>query len=489
VEHAREPSIPRFWIITTLSTGFAIVLYRSSYPTLVYDAITFYRNSQGLILHGLAGAAYEYKTCGYPLFIAICSIFHPLPPEAVRPLVFAGQQGVFLVACAWAARSLGRVFRRRGFATVFYGSAVLNPFLLARVAEFLSDILAAILVLVALVLSVRPTRRPVAAATAALACAALAVLVRPANMTILFSVVLLWTVRGMLAKSLPPRALPLLLVATLTPFLPQVWINLRAYGKLEPLVVARLYRDQTRWGMKDLKYATIVVHDQRPEMAYSNPLYLGDPSPKEFMRRNPLAYLGTLGLHLFAMFDQDFLFTYVTDLHPWYRWPLAALNLAFLLLAVWGIGHVRWTWSSRESFAAAAILLTSLFYVAIHLPIAVESRYSAPVDLLLTPFFAIALLRLRELWKSGSRRAIARLSWAILLFTGAGLVLSGWISLQAPPLAGVRALREDSPAALRTHRTTSGAARRRNAPRGAASGGSRPATPARTPASRWSGSG
>lgn len=438
-QHGKEPSIRWFWLTTALAAGLAFVFLLSSYPSLIYDSYGYYRLAQNLITGGLVGAANESRTYGYPLFVAICSGFRQPAPEVVRLLVFVPQLVLFLAACAAAARSFGRVFPRRGLETVFYASAALNPVLLARVTEVLSDILSAILVLLAVVLSVDPgrARRPVAAAAGALVCAALAALVRPANMTIFAAIVILWIVRGLLTKSFPARALPVLLAAALLPFVPQLVINLRAYGKAKPLIVASLYRDQTIWGMANLKYATNVIPDQPPEIVYSNPLYRGDPSPGQFLRRNPVGYLATLGVHLFAMFDHDFLFTYVTDLHPWYRWPLSAMNLAFLVLAGWGIVLALRPSSFREARSATAVILVaSLLYVGIHLPIAVESRFSVPIDLLMTPFFAIALLRIGDLWRSGSRRAIVRIAVATLVSAGLGLVLSGWIAAQAPSLAG-----------------------------------------------------
>jgi hypothetical protein len=439
---ARRVAVTRirgFWLVSALAAGLALVLLMSSFPSLIYDSYAYYYLAQELVTRGLVAAVNEYRTYGYPLFIAMCSGFCPLAPEVVRPLVFAAQLVLYLVICAIAAGRLARVFAQRGFATVFYASAALNPILLARVTEVLSDLLSGILVLLAVVLTVAPgrARPPVTAASGALICAALAAVVRPANVTVFAAIVVLWIARQLLTKSLSVRALPFLLAAALLPFVPQLVINLRAYGKAEPLVVARLYRDQVHWGMANLKYATSVVPGQPPEVRYSNPLYRGDPSPGAFLRRNPAGYLATLGLHLFAMFDYDFLFTYVTDLHPWFRWPVCAMNLAFLSLAGWGIFlALRTTPSGEGRFATAASLFTSVLYVSIHLPIDVESRFSVPMDLLVTPFFAIALLHIGDLWRSGRRREIARVAVATLVLTGLGLVLSGWIAAQAPRLAG-----------------------------------------------------
>lgn len=432
-----DPSIRRFWPITALAAALAVVLFLSSYPSLIYDSYGYFRLAHNLIAGGLAGAANESRTYGYPLFVAICCGFLRPPPEVVRLLVFVVQLVFYLAACAAAARSFGRAFPRQGLPTVFYVSAVLNPVLLARVTEVLTDMLAAILVLLAIVLSVDPARarRPFLSAAGALLCAGLAAVVRPASVTIFAAIVFLTAARTLLTGSLP-RA-PLLLAAALLPFVPQVAINLRAYGEVEPLVVARLYRDQTVWGMANLKYATAVIPGETPEITYSNPLYRGDPSPGAFLRRDPAGYLATLGIHLFAMFDHDFLFTYVTELHPGYRWPLSAMNLAFLALAGWGIVLAGRRSSPRETrFATAVIVFPSVLYVGIHLPIAVESRFSVPIELLLTPFFAVALLRIADLWRSGRRRALVDIAAATLVAVGLGLALSGWIAAQAPRLSG-----------------------------------------------------
>src|SRR4029079_12695454 len=81
-------------------------------------------------------------------------------------------------------------------------------------------------------------------------------------------------------------------------------------------------------------------------------------------------------------------------------------------------------------------VFTCILYVGIHLPIAVESRYSVPVELLLTAFFAIGLLHFADLWRSVRRGAFVKVAAATLVWVGLGLALSGWIAAQAPRLAG-----------------------------------------------------
>ena len=422
-----------FAIVTALAVGLAVVLFVTGHPSPIYDSYGYYVLAQRIAAHGLDGAANDVRTCGYPLFIAAFTGFRRLSPEAVRLVLFPVQLALFLGACAIAARAFGRVFESRRVAGITYAAAALNPFLLARTTEVLSDLISAVLVLLAVVLTVQPRGRyPVASAAGALSLAALAVVVRPANLPILAAVAVAWIVRARRERSIPISALPILLAAAIVPFVPQIVINSRAFGKASPLVVSHLYRDQAHWGMANLKYATSVVPGKPPQIVYANPLYRGDASPPAFLSRSPVGYVATLALHLFAMLDHDFLFTLVTDLHPPYRWPLATANFAFLALGAWGI---RLAWRSPTSpearFATGVIVFACVLYLGIHLAIAVESRFSLPVDLLLTPFFAIAVIRIGELWTSGRWAAVARVVLATAVTVAIALALSGWISAQA----------------------------------------------------------
>ena len=176
---------------------------------------------------------------------------------------------------------------------------------------------------------------------------------------------------------------------------------------------------------------------EAPQIEYRNPLYKGDPSVRAFVARAPLGYLATLALHLFAMLDHDFLFTYVADLHPVYRWPLQALNFLFLFFAARGIGPaIGKDRPSAQRLAAAAVLLAAAFSAAIYLPVEVESRFSLPVDLLITPFFAMGLLRTRQDLLARKRGVLLRLGAAAGVFLGLAFTLSSWIAAQANRLAG-----------------------------------------------------
>jgi hypothetical protein len=222
------------------------------------------------------------------------------------------------------------------------------------------------------------------------------------------------------------------------PFLPQLTVNYRVFGKVQPLIAQSLYWYQERWGLAGLKYGTLVRSGEHPELLYKNPLYRGEPRPSVFLRERPVAYAATLALHLFAMFDHDFVMTYPTVRHPWHRWPLSIVNYVFLFLCLAGIALFfrdgRSGLHDSERFAGFALLFATAASLALYLPILVESRFSAPAELLLTPFLVGAVMRVAEL---SARRDTKRLvAWALAgaLFVGSCALLSAWVAAQAPQL-------------------------------------------------------
>ena len=224
----------------------------------------------------------------------------------------------------------------------------------------------------------------------------------------------------------------------LLPFAPQLYANYRAFGRVQPLLVQSLYRDQTHWGMAGLKFGAALWPGGGPQLLYENPLYRSEANPRIFLRERPLAYAATLGLHLFAMFDHDFVLTYSIVPRPWYRWPVSIVNYAFLFLCLAGIVlFLRRGRSLKEpeGFAGFGLLFASAASVSIYLPTLVESRFSAPAELLLTPFLVLAVAQAREVAARGNRRGLIALAVAGALFVGSCARLSSWMAAQAPRLA------------------------------------------------------
>jgi len=428
---------PFLVVVTAAAVLLAIAIFRRGFGELWYDSYHYFTLSHIVSTEGIWNLHSRVRTYGYPLFVSLATGFADPGPATTRTLVFAVQLLVYLGVSLFAARLAGRVFRSR---RIFFGTYLLmalNPIALARTTEVLSDLLSAAFILIAVLSSLEQSEAPSRRAFGAFLCAGLAVAVRPANLAVVPGLVLVWLLRARSYRERAPRTLAAGALAIAVALLPQLHGNVTAYGAWTPLLPDRLYGDQVRWGMAMLKYGTLVIPGIPPELVYANPLYpAGAASPSAFVARRPLGYAATLGLHAFAMLDQDFPFTYIRDLRPRARWPLSLWNYGFLFLSGLGLlsGFVRrreLPTEERLYFAATAV--TGLAYLAVYLPVAVESRFSLPLYLLLTPAAAAAVVDLC----ARRMRTLLPVLLAGAAFIGACVWLSLWLSAQAPVLAAV----------------------------------------------------
>jgi hypothetical protein len=263
-------------------------------------------------------------------------------------------------------------------------------------------------------------------------CAAAAVAVRPANIVVIAGLAVVWALRALRWRDVGLSGLGAAVAGVVPPFVPQVIINHRMFGTFNPLIEHHLYRQQTIWGMAALKYATLVVPGRSPFLVYTNPFYRGDPDPMTFLRHHPVDYLATLALHAFGMLDYDLPFTYVTDLAPWYRWPMAVVNFLLLYLAfvgaVAGITRLLRRRTMDEAvFVALSTLVVAGAYVAIYLPVEVESRFGLALEALTIPLAAVALVVLPP-WPALSRTLRTLLVAGALVSVAKGVWLSGRVS-------------------------------------------------------------
>lgn len=427
--------------VAILAVAVAEVFNALRIEPLVYDAGHYLGLASDIAQHGLFGYAASvarFRTYGYPLFVRVVAGRYVRGDwHRVQPLVFHAQLAVLLLAGALAHHVFRRITGSRRFGVAVFAAVVLNPFLLAHTLAVTSDLLSSVLCFVATILAL-PVAATTGVATATAGLSALvagsAVMVRPANLAVLLAVLLILAAR-MICRELRWNTLPLIVSAAVVPFVPQWVANVRLDGRFHALLVDNLYGSQSVWGMRLLKYATAVTPTTSGPIEYLNPLYRGSSTVCDFVRQHPLGYATTILLHVFGMLDHDHVFIYVADLHPWYRWPAAVLNYAFLTVAVAGAGVVLANvavWRRRRLSAFHAMLFVSSAYVAVYAPTAVESRFGLTIDLLLTPFAVLGGSRFVESTGRGGRM----LPWvlALLVCITAGAWLSAWMQRQAPML-------------------------------------------------------
>ncbi|HEY2798852.1 MAG TPA: hypothetical protein VGK26_13265 [Thermoanaerobaculia bacterium] len=425
--------------MTAIAVAGACLGFVEGYPTVIYDSWGYHYLSEILRTKGLFAWPTDLRTYGYPAFLVLLSGFRGLPAEELRLVVFFVQLAAYLGACAFVASRLSRIYRSDSVGVWAFAVGALNPALLIHTTEVLSDLLSAVLVQLAVALCWKMPEgasrlRPEASAFLSLLCAGAAVAVRPANAIVAMALAAVWLLRGLLFAGFSVREVLAGGLGLVLPLVPQLALNWKVFGRINPLIVHSLYRMQTQWGMGALKYGTVVIPGRSPFLVYANPFYRGDASPAAFFRNHPLDYLATLGLHVFAMLDFDYPFTFVTRLDLWYRWPLAVVNFGLLSLALAGgaLAVVRLLRGGGKpidetAFAQWSTILVIGAYVALYAPVEVENRFGLTPEALMAPLIVAVLV-----WffrgGPGRLRARALVRAAVVAGVAAAMLLSAWIS-------------------------------------------------------------
>jgi hypothetical protein len=447
-----------FVLVTICSVVFAYLLFLGGKQGLYFDAQGYYTLGQEIAKAGLFSFSDSTRTYGYPLFIAICWTFTNHVSSTVRFVIFNAQLGIFLAVCFFASRVVHSVFKSIEFSLATYASLVINPFLLIYTTEVLADFLSAVLAFLAVLLAVVPPRGckgdKVAPGTVdrvksngiawsaffSFLSAGSAAIVRPASVSLIAALIIIWAIRLIVFREMTIRTLVLMVVGLSIPFVPQLINNYREYHQIQPLIVRDLYSEQLVWGMEYLKYNTFVSPGDSEVLAYLNPFFdLSIATPTEFLVKRPLGYLLSIGVHIFALFDYDFAFPYIVDLHPWYRWPLSLINYLLLFITTFGIFRYLRRLLAKRRFDRVTLLFGGAFvggivYVLVYVPSAVESRFSLPAYLLASPFLVYGLVKTKETLASRRWQSAGAFALFFGIFLAGCVFLSGWLQAQAPLL-------------------------------------------------------
>jgi hypothetical protein len=457
--------------VTLVAVVIAHVAFWWGHQGLYWDSAAYFYFAQQIAKDGLFNFSNDTRTFGYPLFLALVWVFSESNSATLQFLAFFAQLWVLLLACMLAVRVFSSLFLNSTLTRLLFTMLILNPLMLVYTGVVLSDLLSAVLIFASVLLSIAPLPRPdshiqrshILLRQALLAVGSFfllgcATMVRPADFIVVVAVGLVWILRFFKFHEGTPALWLVMLVAFCLPFFPQVVNNYRTYGKFQPLVVRSLYYDQLNWGIQYLRLSSVTLPDEKHGVGYVNPFW----SPRmatitDFFRERPLEFITTQGIHLFALFQQDYVYPYITVLKVWYTLPIAVANGLFLFGSLSGIAVwiIKGTW--RKTFrqldlALAGMLLSSVAYVSVYALGGVDSRYSLPVYWLLAPFFVYGFGWVRDAVSGHHCDRVAYLSMGLVAFWGTGWAFSCWLQsqVQVPLVEGVR---KSVPSALEDYRT------------------------------------
>ncbi len=444
-----------------VAVGVAVWAFVYGDQPIFGDAEGYFDLGRAIATGGLGAFNSDVRTWGYPALIALVMFVVGRDQQTVHTTMFVLQVAM-LFGVAWvAARRIEEALGRPGIGDLIFVATAANPFLLMHAVQLLTDLPAAVVLYLAVALSLPQQRgespgRVLLLSVGALFCAGFGVMLRPSNLAAVPIIFGIWAARAVFLRPVPLAVWPVAALAFVLPFLPQAWINQRAHGIPHPLIVRNLYGEQSLWGIQHAKYATIVIPGVPVYgMFYANPFRPpADMTVREMLLQRPLDYLATQAVHAFALIDQDYPFTYIRELDSWYRWPLSVFNYLLYLGALAGIViGVRQTalpapgmWRG-QLFAVLAPAIVAGVMVGIYLPTAVESRFSLPLYLLLATPFVLAATSLWALARTGPAARLVLPICGMVAWVGVSAAGSVWIQSNATMLPLIREAMVTPPAA------------------------------------------
>ncbi|MDY0212988.1 MAG: hypothetical protein RBR06_08280 [Desulfuromonadaceae bacterium] len=227
--------------------------------------------------------------------------------------------------------------------------------------------------------------------------------VRPAGIWVVVTMVIVYAWLLFLNKSWKNRtiAISIIVACMVLPVIPQIYINMVNYGRVTPFPVFDLGAAQLQWGIENIKYATY-LGGGNPQMFYLNPFYVSGQGFDWYLQ-NPVRVAGTVVVKLVGAFDFDYLFPYIYEHKPWYRWFTGMTSIAIFLLGAWG-GLVHAFCTGRSGLKVGPRyfpLICFLTWSGVTLASAIELRFTLPMYAFLLPFTVERVSFLHRQWQSG----------------------------------------------------------------------------------------
>lgn len=402
-------------LFVVVASCVALFLHGVNYPPCAgCDSVRYGLDASVVQRHGLAVRmpSNGLRTYGYPVFLSI--VFAGYHWDAAwgifSPRVAIAQTALYLAACLTLFFAVLPV--NRTFAWCVASGLMCNPFVLnyvpLRLTEGLTASMAVFLAASAVLLCrSSSTGRFARILFGGSLLAGFAMMVRPANLSLFAAwgvlvVCLLWRNKNDWKVICIAAGAGMLL-----PLLPQMAINYFFYDTIGFLPTRGLgpstsmSQYQTLLGLKNLKYATVVLPDRSAvKVFYPNPMFRDQDIAQYgiwIYVHQPLRGAATALAHLFQSVNHDYFFTYIHNRNAWLGAPINFVGHVTIFAA--GTAAVGWTVAAtrerRVDCAAIFTLMVVVVTVLTNSVAIVETRFGMLIYLVAGPLAIWGMVTLR----------------------------------------------------------------------------------------------
>ncbi|MGG4212126.1 hypothetical protein [Paenibacillus sp. FSL L8-0638] len=214
-------------------------------------------------------------------------------------------------------------------------------------------------------------------------------MVRPASAILIPIIFILFLYRKKMLNDLNLSKLILAAVISSIIFIPQLYNNVNQYNHWTVLVHQNLYEFQSKLAATYLKYGTLIIPNENPQLIFKTPFSVGsEANIFDLVVYNFPAFLVAYSSHIFGVLDWGYVDTYIRDFYPMSRILGSIFLYIFWILAAYGIvSFLKYRKKTKKTkFIAVSLLVSCLVYLLFIGTTVVESRFGYPVFLILLPF-------------------------------------------------------------------------------------------------------
>jgi hypothetical protein len=424
---------PGHAVLVTISVGMAVLFALRAYhigePA---DASAYRSYALGLRVRGRPPDIGSIRSYGYILFLYFISL--PFGGIALAVKAATIQYVAFLSASLWLSRSVAKVDPT--WATPILVATICNPVLIALVVDTLTESLTLpiavfLLGITAQASNCKDKRRLLMLFCLGTMFAAYCVMIRPANVVILFA----WSAAAIFALLRVPIsakdkfwyaasfALSWLAI-TLALSAPQLYYNYTTWHQWSVFPVCRIGSMQALFGLGLLKYDTVMVNGIAQSWYYANPFFLGDPPERSawtWYLAHPLRGLATFIGHIVSAFSVTDVFTYRSSIPPSY--VTAAFYWILFVFGSYRIFCVHRRAIGRMLSKSATLSLLVLFAGLLFVGTVTLIGLSAPeVRFAAIPIAILSAAGVRQLTMAADRSSLSPTALVLCLLVAAGLL-------------------------------------------------------------------
>ncbi|MGG2053016.1 hypothetical protein ABFY48_01360 [Lysinibacillus pakistanensis] len=386
-----------------------------------YDEVGYFNFAKDIQNLGLFEIQNGLRTYLYSFIISLFLVVSSSEDVFISKILMSFfQYGVYLYTIFFlAVKSIERfkVKNQKKIFLLIIGLGLLNPYLIQSTTLFLTDILATCFSVLAIVIVQFCDSTKFRNNFITFILIYSAIMIRPSSLIFLPIILVLLVYK--IVKYCKSRTKRLFvecafaaIISTFV-FLPQLYMNVTKFSDFTPLIHENLYENQSKWAVKMLKYGTVVIQDEQPQLYWANPIKTEeDIGIYELIYKDFFVFIFVYVVHVFGVLDWGYIDSYINNFYPISR--IVGSGFLYFIWILIFYGMFKAIRKKEIDFQFIGLLVSAICYTLFIASTAIESRFGYPIFLLLLPFVGYNFVESR-LTKRGIIGAISLIVVAFLI--------------------------------------------------------------------------